>query len=91
MKSLTASLEEITDSAAPAPPKRRCDRCPTLLRQSNLGTLCSVCERREIEAQAIRTYLPIFSKKRAVPPSPRERRRELTGQLIDERLRTYRQ
>ena len=29
------------------PPARRCTRCPTKLRYSNPGPLCSLCERQE--------------------------------------------
>lgn len=33
-------------SMPPHPPRRRCESCPTLLRQSNPGTMCAVCERK---------------------------------------------
>ena len=45
------SISGIEDYAAPQPPRRRCKTCPTLLRQSNPGTMCAVCERKAIQAE----------------------------------------
>lgn len=37
-------------SMPPQPPRRRCESCPTLLRQSNPGTMCAVCERKAVKS-----------------------------------------
>lgn len=45
-------ISAIDDTWQPLPePKRRCDLCITLLRRTNLDSLCSCCQRRVSDAQ----------------------------------------
>jgi hypothetical protein len=49
MKSDARTIEEVRAFVAkPAPPKRKCGRCPTLLRSGNKSNppRCSICENK---------------------------------------------